>query len=331
MGIMALEKIQIGAESTAGTGVAATVMWPGKGTLQPNPTILVLDDSEDSGYLMGIGRTCIPYEDTLIKFAETAASYEHLPYILEAGIQSVSPSQDGTGPYVYTYSLPTAAARTHRTYTIEGGDNIQEREAAYCFVKKFTLSGEVKKPVMVTAEWVGRQSSKSTFTSLTPSTTRESILFQMGKLYIDSASTFPATTQKTLTLKKFNLEVETGFSEQPYGDGRMDFSNTKQIRPKYLLKLTYEHNATAVAELDALIAETFRSIRLIFTGSAIAGGSTYTAKTFVIDLLGKYTQFDPFEDMDGDTVLTGTLQGFFNQTATSAGRLIVANGLSALA
>jgi len=329
MGVKALSSIRLGRESTAGTSVSATVLWRGLGTGQPAP--VVEHPQEDIANLMGHDRTFIPYEDTKIVFAAIPATFEHLPYILESGVMAATPAQDGAGSdYIYTYNFPTTAQRTPRTHTIEYADDVQEREAAYCFVTDFKLSGEHRKAVMMSANWLGRQSSKSTVTALSPVAV-ETILFQLGKIYIDGASTFPATTQKTITWKKFELDVKTGHTAQTYGDGRIDFVNTKQVMPEVLLKITYEHNATSLAELDAMLAQTTRSIRLDFTGNTVTTpGTTYSAKHLIIDLLGRYEEFGPFEDMDGDTVLTATLRCRFNSTASSSGRIIVVNELSAL-
>jgi len=79
------------------------------------------------------------------------------------------------------------------------------------------------------------------------------------------------------------------------------------------------------------LAQTSRSIRLDFTGNTVATpGTTYSAKHLIIDLLGKYTEFGPFEDMDGDNVLVATLRCRFNATGNSSGRIITVNELSAL-
>lgn len=329
MGVKALSKIQLGKETTAGTAVAATAVWRGLGTGRPVPTIV--HPPEDIGNLMGYDRTYIPHTETQIELPAVPASFEQAPYIFEAGIELETPSQDGAGTdYIYTYNYPTTAQRTLRTYTIEYGDDIQEREAPYCFVPKFTLAGKVREALTMQASWLGRESSKSTFTSLTPATV-ETVLFQLGKIYIDGAATFPATTQKTITWKAFELASTTGHTAQDYGDGRLDFVNTKQVMPEVILKVTYEHNATSVAELDAMLAQTTRSIRLDFTGSAVGTpGTTYSAKHLIIDLLGKYEEFGPFEDMDGDNVMVATLRCRFNSTANHSGRIIVVNELSAL-
>ena len=97
---------------------------------------------------------------------DVPATYEQLLHILEAGVKTVSSSQDGTGSgYIYEYVFPTTAANSIKTYTIEGGDNTEEEEFTYGFVESFTLSGAPGESVMMGADWVGREVSTGTFTA----------------------------------------------------------------------------------------------------------------------------------------------------------------------
>jgi hypothetical protein len=109
------------------------------------------------------------------------------------------------------------------------------------------------------------------------------------------------------------------------------FTATKQVMPEALLKITFEHDSNATAERTAWKAETARSIRVEFTGSALGtSGTNYSYKQLFIDLVGKWETFDPFEDNDGNNTVTGTLRCRYNSTAASSGRFIVVNELSAL-
>jgi hypothetical protein len=329
-GSKALRKIQLGHESTAaGTAIAATVMWRGEGTVQD--TQEVVHPPEDVGNLMGYDRTYIPTVGAEITFDETPATFEHLPYILEAGVETETPTQDGSGSdYIYTYNFPTTAQRTIKTYTIEHGDDQQAEEVAYCFVREFSLTGAVSEALMMSATWEGRETDTTTYTSLTPVTVEE-ILFQKGEVYIDGVSTFPATTKKSNTFVSMELSVTTGHVAYRVGDGNLYFSASKQIQPEVTLGVTFEHDSTAVAEIAAWRAETPRSIRIEFTGAAVeTAGTTYSNKQLFIDLVGKWETFSSLEDNDGNDVVTGTLRARYNSTASSSGRFIVVNELSAL-
>jgi hypothetical protein len=328
-GVKALRKIEGGDETTAGTAVASSFVWRGEGTAADIRE--VVHPPEDIGILMGDDRTYIPKLGVELTFEETPATFEQLPYILEAGVETETPTQDGAGSdYIYTYNFPTTAQRTPRTYTFEYGDDVDAWEAEYCFVKEFTLSGAAGEALNMSATWEGRQESDASFTGSSVPTVEE-ILFSTGELYIDGVSTFPATTKKSSTFVSMELTVTTGHQAYWTADGNLYFTATKQIAPEALLKITFEHDATATAERTAWKAQTARSIRIEFTGSTVTtAGTTYSTKQLFIDLVGKWETFEPFEDNDGNNTVTGTLRCRYDGTATSSGRFIVVNELSAL-
>lgn len=322
-GIRALRRIQLGKETTAGTSLAATAVWRGIGTIKD--TLKVTFPQEDVGILGGLDRAYIPSLGGELEFEDTEATFEQLPYILEAGIALQSPAQDGAGTlYINTYTIPTTTQGTWRTFTIEGGDDQQEEEMEYSFVPEFTLKGKASEALMVSAKWQGRQVAPSTFTGSLALPTVEEILFSKGKLFIDAVSTFPATTQKTSTFLSMDLKAKTGLVAVPTGDGNLYFTFVKRTMPEFLLDITFEHETTSVAEKAAWRAGTARSIRIDFTGST-GTGTTYSNKKLLIDLLGKWETFDKLGEQDGNDIVKGTMRCRYNGTAASAGRIIVVN------
>lgn len=328
-GVKSLRKLLLGHESgAAGTAVAATTYWRGQGTLED--VLEVVHPEEDVGLMTGTDRAYIPKVGGMLEMEETEATFEQLPYILEAGIDSQSPSQDGSGNlYINTYTIPTSTQGDWKTFTIEGGDDQQEEEMAYCFVEEFELTGAAGEALMMSAKWRGRQVAPSTFTGALSLPTVEEILFSKGKLYIDNTSTFPATTQKTNTFLDMSLKVKTGLTAVFTGDGEIYFSFVKRSKPEFVLEITFEHETTSVAEKVNWRAATSRSVRMDFTGST-GTGTTYSAKHLIIDLLGKYEKVDKLDERDGNDILKATLRGRYNTTGASAGRFIVVNKNSAL-
>jgi len=263
---------------------------------------------------------------------DTVATFEQFPYILNAGIKGVAGVEDGTGSgYVYTYALPTTASSTLYCYTIECGDNQEEEEAAYCFVESFKLSGKPKEGVMMGAEWVGRQVATGAFTALTASSipTVEELVFGNSTLYIDTTGGSFGGTTKTSTLLGYDLKVTECAKAVFSGDGALYFTFEQALFPKIELDLTCEYDATGVAIIEDFRAETARLVRLKIEGSALTTTSTYTKKTVIIDLAGKFTN-PTFDEIDGDDVATATLVSRYNETAADWGKFIVVNQLTAL-
>ena len=115
-GIKALQRVQLGRETTAGTAVAASTRWRGQGALEDQrQTVFAM---EDVGLLIGTDRTYVPQLGGAITMTGDA-TFEQLPHIFEAGIKSNAAVADGGGSgYVYTYLIPTTQGGTVKTYTI---------------------------------------------------------------------------------------------------------------------------------------------------------------------------------------------------------------------
>jgi hypothetical protein len=333
MGIVALRKIQLGRESSAGTAVAATAIWRGLGTLQDERELVY--SPETIGYLSGTTRGYFPSYGALFAFDPIEATFEQILHPLEGGILTVgSGTADGGGGSgkIYDYTFPTTSANTIKTYTIEGGDDIQAEEAEYCFVENFELSGSQGAAWMIAPTWRGRQVSLSTFTGALTAPTVEEMLFGKTKLYLDTASDAFGTTIKSSTLLEARISFDTGWRViAPTGDGNLYFPTIKNIGPVIELSITFEHNSTSVAEIAAWRAGTPRAIQLKCEGSALTTpGSTYTYKTVIINVAGKWRNFDKIGEMDGNDVVTGTLVARYDANGAKFGNIIVVNEVASV-
>lgn len=329
-GIKLLRRLQLGRETTAGTAVGATTIWRGMGTLEDQRETVFVE--EDIGYLSGVDRTYQPKLQAALSMPSVPATFEQLPHILDAGITVATPAADSTGSGdVYTYTFPTTSAPTPKTYTIEGGDNQAVEEMEYAFVQSFTLEGSAGEALMVSAEWLGRQVTTSSFTTTATLPDVEEILFSKGKLYIDEATGTIGTTQKSSTLLSATLNVNTGLQPVFTADGNLYFTFIKNVGPEITLDVTFEHDGTATAEKAAWRAQTPCLIRLQWEGSALGTAGAYTVKTLRVDLAGRWESFAALEDQDGNDVVTGTFRARYNATAAKYAEIVVvADDMAAL-
>ena len=332
MGIKKLSYIQIGAESTAakGTEVNADIIWRGMGNI-------VTDDEkvfpeEDVGYLSGVNRSYTPKLAATLEMEEGPATFEQAPHIFEAGIATEVATQDGAGDgYIYQYAFPTTAAPEITTYTIEGGDNVQEYQFTYGVVSDFSIAGAAEQAVTVAANWFGREADTGTKTAALSLVSVEEVLFQLATLYVDGTGDTFGTTQATNTFLEFNLNYTTGFQPVYTGDGQKYFTFEKNIGPEVLLDVMFEHDATAVTEYAAYKNGTTRMIRIDCTGSTLtSSGTVYAEKKMIIDVCGAWESFEGLDEKDGNTVVTGTLRGRYDIAAQDFGKIIVVNELTVL-
>lgn len=338
-GIKALRRIQGGAESTAGTAVAATWIWRGTGVGKDNSTITFVE--EDIGLLGDANRTYKAQTGGEVSL-EGVATFEQLGYIYQSGLYATAPTTDTSSAKIWQWTSQTAstdpvATTDLQTYTMEFGDNNQEEEMAYCFTREYKLSGTVREALMLSATMEGREVSNSTFTPSTdvPVPTVESILFTNALLYIDSvtSSTDIGQTAVSQTIFSGELNHVTGWKGYPAADGRTDFSFIKRVKDEITLSLTFEHNSTAVTEKTAWRSQTERCIRLLFTGNALTttdGSATYDKKTYIIDLWGKWESFDALSDNDGNDQVTGVFRAGYSPTAGLKARFTLVNELATM-
>ena len=330
-GIKALRRLQLGVEAVSGTAVAATALWRGLGTMEDTREVVFVE--EDVGFLSGLDRTYTPRLGAALTMDDTEATYEQLPYVLAAGVENViTGGADGAGSgKIYLYSFPTTAPKTTRTYTIEGGDNHQAYRMEYGFVRSFSLAGVAGEAWKISVDWLGRQMAKNAFTAAPATPVVEEALFSRTKLYIDAVGGTIGTTLKSNTLLGATLNVDTGLREVETADGNIFFAFTKQVGPEITLDITLEHDASAITEYDAWVAETPRQIRLLTDGTLLTtAGTNYSRKTLKIDLAGKWEKFEKLGERDGNDILAGTFRARFNATAALYANIVVVNQLASL-
>ena len=325
-----LRKIQMGRESTSGDAVVATTIWRGLGMAADMRKVEFAE--EDVGYLSGVDRTYTPQLLAGLAMESVPATFEQLPHLLEAGIKTATPTSDGSGTgRIYAYAFPTTAKNTIKTYTLEAGDDQAAEEMEYCYVESFKLSGKGGDALMMSAEWRGRQLSTTSFTTGLSLVVVEEILFSKGTLAIDAVSGSIGATVKSSTLLAADLDVKTGWTHVFTGDGQLYFTFAKSTEPEVTLDITFEHDATGVAEKAIWRAQTPRLIRLKFQGTALSSaGTTYTYKTLIVDLAGKWESFDKIGEQDGNDVIKAKFRARYNTTGALFASMTIVNELASV-
>ena len=151
-----------------------------------------------------------------------------------------------------------------------------------------------------------------------------------GKLYIDPSTDSVGTTQKSATLLSMELNVTTGWQAIETGDGNLYFSSVKRVGDECELQITFEHDTSAVTEINAWRNQTERVIRLIWTGTALTTPGTHLTKKLTIDMYGKWKEFEPLDDQDGNSVVTGTFHVGYSTAGLKKLSFAVVNELTAL-
>lgn len=319
-------KVQFGRETTAGTAVAATEIWRGPfGGLQDDRTIEQVD--ENVGVLITAERSYTSAYRGRCNMPATELTFEQYPHILEAGIETAAPS--GTGPYVRTYNLATGNnVNTIKTYTIEQVNAVVSadyREMPYAFVDEFTVAADAGGPLTVAANWIGRELTTGTATSLSTLLDVEEALLAKTLLYIDNSGGTIGTTQKLGVLMGFNLRVRTGIVPVPVGDGSLYFASHKFVRPEITFSLTLELEDSSVVAAERLKFEA-SDVRLIQLSTS---GST-AARSLVHKFAGVYDSIGDYTNADGNTTVTLEGHVVYSSTDSLSLEVIVTNSRATL-
>jgi hypothetical protein len=319
-------KIQFGREATAGTAVAATVIWRGAfANLEDARTRTTVD--EQIGLMVQAERTYDSAYLGRLTMPGSPLTFEQVPHILEAGVGTVSPS--GADPYVYTYTMPTGSTpNTLKTYTMEAYNALvtgDYREMEYCFVEEFTFSFSGDEAWQVSANWLGRQLSTGTATSLSTLQSVNEALGRRTKLYIDATGGTLGSTQKTGVLMGANMTVRTGWQPVPVGDGNLYFSGVKYTHPEITFSMTLELEDSSVVADERAIYES-NAVRL-FRWEMDGADADHEMK---IDFAGVYDSIGQYENSDGNTTVTLEGHGVYSSTDSEYWEAAVTNSLSSL-
>jgi len=320
-------------ETTQGTPTSDYYVWRGIGMLEDARESVFPE--EDIGLFGGGDRNYFPKLAANLEMDEIEATYEQLPMILDAAIHTATPTTDTGSAYVRTYTWPIESSDAKSstdltTYSFKTGDNNEVEKFSFGYVKEFVLSGNAGEAWKIQPTWDGREvaSDSDGFEDATLQTV-EDMLFSKTKLYIDETSDTIGTTLVSDTLINATLTVTTGWQGVMTASGRLDFSFLKQVMPEIKLDLTFEHNATATAEKAKWRAKTARLLRLLCEGDAVATSGTYTYKTMIINLAGKWDTFEKIDEIDGNDVVTGHFISRYNSTSGIFGSMVVVNETSA--
>jgi hypothetical protein len=315
-GRRALRKLQLGREGTAGTETDATDIWRGIGTLLDTRKIERVN--EDIGIIGGTTRTFQPMKGGTLNMSQSPSTFEQILHVLEASVKTATPAQDGAGTdYIYTYACPTTSGNTIKTYTIEGGDDAGEEQMLYCFVKDWSLEGSGRNGWNLSANWQGRSVETGTYTSALTLASVNSMKFGLSKLYVDAIGGTIGSTQKTNTLRKASIKYTSGIEAKDTADGRLDFSFIQGTSYGLIVQLEFEHDSVAIAEKVKYRAETPSLFRIKIEGETAFAtpGTTYSIPTFIMNLPGKWTNFEKINEANGNDIVQGTFFSAYDTTA----------------
>lgn len=336
MGTAALRRIQYGKEVVKGTAVAATKMLPA--TLGPiKPDSKPVMPRESAGVKADAVRayvTGLAVDDTI---TFDTAYFQCLPMIFSCGLKGgIVPTEQtvSKGDYLWDFTPSLTASNTQDSITLERGDDSYMVETEYCMFKSIKLSGDIEQgngdsACKLTADYFGRQNTPTAFTPLTPQPSLTEINAKLTQLYIDPSWATVGTTEKTNTLRGFDLEIMTGLHAKYFGSGQKYFDTHGEGAIGFVASFSFEGNAAMAAIETARKAASLQVVRLLISGPLIAAGGK--SHSLTIDLGGAWDSVIMLsKESNGNDLWSAVLRGYMDVTAAKLLGVKVSTNLQAI-
>lgn len=327
-GITALERIQLGLESTPGTAVAATARLIGKLDVTDEQKLWRPNDYA-TGRLAEFEKSYPTGIDTHMDF-ESDGNFQQINYLLGmALIGGIAPTNPGSGQYLWTWLPLYTASNTPNTYTIEYGQDVQAWKAAFCLCEEIEISGSVDGVWTVKAKLFGRTLATATFTgSLSNPTTLEPGIFNTSTLYVDNSWANMGNTAVPATVVDFTWKFKTGFKPMKYANTVLYFSDIAQAKRSVELDMTLALTSGVAGYFADYRAQTYKYVRLECIGSALASGFN----KIQLDQAGPLIRYgDPlFGHREGQDTVKVKLSSQWDTTGAKDMRVLVTNALASM-
>lgn len=320
--------VQIGKETTPGTGVAAGKLLQYTG--------FALAPALEMQTFMPMGSkvpsTVVPGKDSSTLSIEGQGSYSEIVYVLSSLLKDVTATLSDTTAYTWLYEPANRTEDTRARYTIEEGSAVRAGKASYGTVTDATITFNRSAGVTVSGSGFAQQYQDNITLTASPTTITEAPILATH-LNIYSNDTFGAIGTTKLT-RDFNAEVSIGGvvgQVWPINSANASFASDVELVPSVAVSLRCSADAQGMGFLTAARAAATKYVRLEALSTVLAGAATVYYKLW-IDFACKVQEFPGFEDEEGIKVVNVGLVPVADSTfsATAWGRITVVNKQAAL-
>lgn len=318
MGELAFRKIQYGKETTKGTAVAATKIWPGKIVVPADrkPQFPEITSGRRARAQKGVVNQILVDGFTL---SADPVPFQLLPAIFSAGLKgNITAAEQTTDQddYLWDHTPSLTATNAPDSLTVEYGDDTQAYEIEYCMARRIKLAGSLGDDagVSLEAEMFGKQISTSTFTASLAPLAYEFAVANLVKIYIDPAWASLGSTEKTGLLQAWDVEILTGLHPKFHAAGVKTFTGHGEGFIDAMATFTFEGGSEADGLWDVFRAGTPKAIRIEMLGSQIGTGDPYSC---TIDLYGEFEEVIPLaSEKNGNNLHTAIFHALDDNQAT---------------
>ena len=341
--IRAATLVQIGKETTRGTGVAATRRLVGQSFTWRRMQELEAFEGENIGLLARTARAPLVVAEGLEFEAEMRLGFEQILWPLLSGVKgAVTPTTPGTGEArLWTFTPPVSADPLPDSYTAELEESsftdVAEMESTYVLTDRLEARSEGGVPVLRTSHF-GRKVSDSTKTASIALPTLTHASSARWAVYFDATWAGLGTTQITAQIRNLTYILATGIRPARYLDNRSDLDFSQYEFGTRQADLTFEvvHDPAAAklvqTEEPLKTAGTLRFVRAQLNGAAFLTPDTALSRFIRLD--GAYyhaadSMVERGQDADGNLITSVHLISAYDPTQAQDIQIAVQNNLTA--
>lgn len=312
---------QLGVESTSGTSVAANKLLR---YLAYEPGIdLSFNRFRPQGQIVASAIT--PGMDATSWSLSGQGSYSELIYPFSGlwGAATTSTVEVTATRWVWTPAARTEI--TPKTYTVETGSSTRAQKATYVTQSGIELTFNRSEGITVGGDAFGQQIQDNITLTASPTVLQDKpILPTHLDVYVDSTSGGLGTTKLTRDFNAVFRYTDARVPVWPINSANSSFGSDVQGEPTVQIELTVAADTQGMGFLTNARAGDTRYIRLSAVSTELAGN---TAATYdlLIDMAGKISAINAFDDNEGVKVLTYTFDAVYDSAWGSGQFLTVRN------
>lgn len=296
--VAANQQVQIGAESTAGTAVAASKLL------------------KCFSWVTGINSSTTPYTPSGNKYPSAGEldweesgwtvdgimDFNGLPYLLSGIMGKVNAAlhSPSTTAYDWIYTPPVTGSATPQTYTVMQGDSVRARKAAYVTFSQFGYKGTRKTPFTISAKAFGQPLQDGiTLTSSPTAVVLAQATAGMFNVYLDTTSGGIGGTQLTRVFS-VDYAFDSVFGAfYPFNRSNASFAGTVDLVPKTSFKMMVAADSTGFGAMQGY----HESQQIVYLRVNALGATIDTPNsvknTFQHDMAVRFTKPNDLKDEQG--------------------------------
>ncbi len=300
--------VQVGAETTAGTSVAADKVLR---YLSYEPSIeLGFNRFRPMGQIVASAIT--PGQDSTGWAISGQGSYSELIYPFSGLFGTVAPATVETTGRRWTWTPAARTEITPKTFTVETGSATRAQKATYVTHTGMEITFNRTDGIAVSGSAFGQQITDGiTLTGSPTSVEDKPVLPTHLDVFVDATSGGLGTTKMTRDFNAVFRYNDSRVPVWPINSTLASFGSDVQTEPTVQMELTMAADSQGMGFLTNARAGDTRYIRLSAVSTENAG-ATAAKYDLLIDLAGKISAVNAFDDNEGVKVLTLTFDAVYD-------------------